>query len=205
MIDTPNVIDPDVFPLLPGQLFLQYKKPEWSTTIQESKSGRELRASGWSSPKWHFKVKYEFVRHRPPTQNELFQLYSFFNKRQGQFLDFHYFDPTDYAVTDQLIGYGNGLATIFQLTRSMDGWIESIYVVNGIPVIKFDGVVTAASYTINDYGQIEFDDPPPDGVAITWSGQFMYLCRFEQDDLSMSQMYSDLWSQDGLSFTSIKV
>ena len=204
MIDTPNLVDPDVFPLLPGQMFLMFKKPEWATTVQEAKSGRELRASGWSSPKWHFKVKYEFIRHREPTQGELFQLYSFFNTRQGQFLDFWYFDPTDYQVTDQYIGNGNGLATVFQLTRSMNGWIESIYKVQGVPVVKFDGVVTAAPYTMGDYGVITFDDPVPDGVAVSWTGQFMYLCRFEQDDLSVAQMYSDLWSQDGISFVSIK-
>jgi hypothetical protein len=80
-------------------------------------------------------------------------------------------------------------------------WIEPVYGVSGAPTVYVNGAVTAA--TLNAYGVISFATPPANGAAISWSGTFMFLCHFTQDDLQPSQMVKGLWSLDGLEFESL--
>src|SRR5207302_652817 len=104
LITSPNLSDdPDVFPLLPGQLFLTKKSPRWSTAIQEASSGRERRRKVWSYPLWSFSVQYEVLRDGPTTQ-ELQRLLAFFNSKAGSYQEFFYFDPSDNRVSGQTIG-----------------------------------------------------------------------------------------------------
>lgn len=62
-------------------------------------------------------------------------------------------------------------------------------------------VTVAAGFTVGPYGVINFATAPTSG-AVTWSGQFLFLCRFAQDNLDTEQMMLNLWAQKGLSFTS---
>jgi hypothetical protein len=44
LVTTPDLADdPDVFPLLPGQMFVSQKAPSWTTTVKTSASGRQVR------------------------------------------------------------------------------------------------------------------------------------------------------------------
>ena len=80
-------------------------------------------------------------------------------------------------------------------------WIEPVYGVSGAPEIYVNGVPTAA--TLGAYGVISFPTAPSAGAVISWSGTFMFLCHFTQDDLQPSQMVKGLWSLDGLEFESL--
>lgn len=202
LIDSSVIVDPHFFPLLPGQTFLIEKGPQWSTRVQTSKSGRELRSSAWSAPIWNFKVAYELLRDRQPTFDELNRLYAFFNERKGRFGEFFYLDPSEAPVVDQFLGYGDGTNSLFQLTRNLAGWVEPVYAVAGIPVIKVNGVEATAS--IGEFGVATLTTAPAAGQQVTWSGLAAYICRFDQDNLSPSQMVKDIWELDGLSFKSIK-
>lgn len=204
MVDTPNRGgDPDIFPLLPGQLFVTGKSPGWSTTVKRSRSGREFRIQEWSAPEWRFRVSYEFIREKPPTQRELSQLFGFFNARAGRAGTFFYWDPSDHAVTEQQIGVGDGTTTQFQLTRTMGDFIENVLAVYGVPVIKIGGVETTA-YSLLDFGRIVFDAPVPLDQPVHWSGEMMFWCNFDQDEMTAQQMYERIWSVDGLTFKSLK-
>jgi uncharacterized protein (TIGR02217 family) len=197
--------DPDVFPLLPGQVFITRKSPTWSTDIKQANSGRERRRMNWSYPLWNFQVQYEVLRDAPGTP-ELQGLIAFFNAHAGRYQEFFYFDPSDHAVTDQVIGIGDGVKTTFQLTRTItDGtftFTEPVFSVQGSPVFKVAGVPTAA--TVGAYGQITFASAPSAAASISWTGNFMFLCRFDQDNLDLQQMMQGLWSQSGLAFVSSK-
>jgi len=208
LITTPNLSDdPDVFPLLPGQMFVSQKAPTWTTTVRTSASGRQVRATSASSPIWSFKVAYEFLRDRITTP-ELAKLLGFFNTRQGQLGSFFYYDPGDNTVLDQPVATGDGQLATFQLTRTVGAgspyaFVEPVYALNGAPAVSVGGVATTA-FSIGPYGAIVFATPPAEGAAITWSGSFMFWCHFTADQIAPAQQVLSLWSLDGLTFESLK-
>lgn len=198
--------DPDIFPFMLGQTFLQLKTPVWSTDVQTSVSGRERRRALWSFPKWRFKVGYEVMRDAPD-KLELQKHYAFFNAHAGQFQEFFYYDRSDHTATNQLIGNGDGVTTAFQLTRTMASggitFTEPVRGVSGSPSVYINGTLTTA-YTVGAYGIITFTSPPAAAALITWTGSFFFLCRFEKDDLDAAQMMQGLWSNGGLDLLSVK-
>lgn len=208
LMTTPDLSDdPDVFPLIAGQTFVAAKGPRWSTTVKTAASGRQVRASLQAQPVWTFKVAYEFIRDRAPSQPDLARLFGFFNTRRGQFGSFLYFDPADNLVADQPVGVGDGVTNSFQLTRTVApgspyAFVEPVYAVNGTPEITVGGE-PATGVTIAQ-GMATFPIAPPPGAEISWSGSFMFWCRFTDDALTPQQMVKSLWSlSGGLSFESL--
>lgn len=200
------------WPVLAGQSFLVRKAPRFKTNVKESVSGRELRRPLWSYPKWRFGVRYEVIRDRPATLPELNLLFAFFCTQKGQGASFYFKDPNDYQVaTTQNIGTGNGTNKVFQLTRTISATVggvtktftEPVLAVNGSPVVRVNGTIVS-NYVLNSYGVIVFNTAPANGAAITWTGEFLFLCRFEIDDFEPEQMVKDLWSANGVDFISIK-
>ena len=106
-----------IFPTLPGLAWSVFKTPQWSTRVQRSTGGNELRASYFSQPIWKWRLTYEFLRESAGL-SELKQLVSFYNARQGMYDSFLYSDPSDSSVTNHLFGLGDGTRTIFQLQRT---------------------------------------------------------------------------------------
>lgn len=198
--------DPDVLPLLPGRSFLGNKTPLWKTEVQEALSGKEYRRRLWTYPRWRFSLSHEFIHHQI-TNSDLERLTAFYNSHSGSYQEFLFFDPEDNVALDEPLGPGNGVDSTFQLTRTVNSsgmsFMEPIRALYGNPQIKLDGVSTTA-FTMGEYGRVTFSSPPSLGVMVTWSGTFFFVCRFEEDELSISQLMSRLWSQDGLGFVSIK-
>ncbi len=198
--------DPDIFPLLPGFSFITSKKPTWSTGIAEASSGRQRARQIWSYPKWQFKVGYEVLRDSA-TYLEQQKLLAFFNAHAGRYQQFFFYDPSDNAVSNQQFGVGDGTTTTFQLSRSINaGAITFTEPVKGIantPTVAVAGTGTTA-FTIGPLGQVAFTSAPTSGAVLTWSGNFMFLCRFDDDMVDTAQMMNGLWSAAGIGFTSIK-
>lgn len=206
LVSAPGVIDdPDQFPLLPGQMLLQGKAPMWSTSVATSVSGRERRRSNWSYPRWRFKIKYEVIRARP-TQPELERLFAFFCLHKGQRTAFSYYDPTDHTVENETIGTGNGVRRLFQLTRTMGPtgvqFTEPVRRVLS-PTIRVNGT-EVSGWEIDENGIVNLATAPASGAAVAWSGQFMHLCRFTEDDIDPEQMTRDLWNLSGLELITVK-
>lgn len=202
--DTLN--NPSIFPILPGQEFPVTKSPVWSTQVATASSGRERRRKQWSYPKWRFKISHEVLRDTASFL-ELQRLWAFFNAKAGQYAEFSFFDAADNSVADQVFGTGDGIATAFQLARTMSAgamaFTEPVRSVAGLPTIKINGVATSA-FTLGANGQVSFVSPPAASAALSWSGQFMFLVRFEQDELEAEQMMQSLWSQGGLTLVTVK-
>ena len=76
------VDDPNVFPFLAGQGFLEQKTPVWSTKTDVSVSGVQRSRALWSYPLWRFKVGYEVLRDAAD-RLELQRLVTFFNAHFG--------------------------------------------------------------------------------------------------------------------------
>jgi uncharacterized protein (TIGR02217 family) len=198
--------DSDIYPFLPGQSFLVSKRPQWSTKIATAASGRERRRKIWSYPRWSFEVSYEVLRDTP-ANDELHILLAFFNAHAGMYQEFFFLDADDNTVVAQPFGAGDGVTTTFQLTRTLaHGGItftEPVTGLLGVPTV-FVGAASVAAFTAGPYGLITFASPPAAGTALTWTGRFMFACRFEKDDLNLKQMMKALWSQAGVTFISVK-
>ena len=202
----PTIDDPDVFPTLIGQSFLLAKTPTWATKIATASSGRERRRKTWSYPRWQFKLSYEVLRDLPATP-DLDRLAAFFQLHAGQYQEFFFLDPGDNSVVGQMFGVGDGSSTTFRLTRSMAfgsaSFSEPVGGVLGTPTV-FADATPVASFTVGPRGTVTFASAPAAGKVLTWTGRFMFACRFDDDALELNQMMQSLWSQNGLSFTTIK-
>lgn len=119
-----------------------FKTPTFRTIVQNSASGKEVRAALWSNPTWQFKLTWSYLRDFAPSgaYTDLRLLMGFFLARQGSFDDFLYSDPTDNNVTGQSIGTGNGSLTAFQLTRDLGTFLETMQNISGNPIIYLAGV-----------------------------------------------------------------
>lgn len=211
LISSPDLVsDPNVFPLLPGQNFLALKSITFpATTVRTSATGREVRVGQASIPKWRFKCSYEFIRSRPPTTDELQQIIAFFANRLGQRGSFLFWDPNDHNVTTPVqIGVGDGATTTFQFQRQVFAsgaapFLEPVYAINDTPTVYVDGAPTTA-FSVGSFGTLVFAAAPAAGQVITWTGRFLFLCRFSEDKFDAMQMCKDLWSNDGVPFESFK-
>ena len=190
----------NIFPDLPGLSWGRTKTPIWSTKVQTSASGKELRASYYSYPKWQFSLSYEFLRENGKA--ELQSLVGLFNKCMGSFDTFLYSDPDDNSVVDQVFGIGDSVTTQFGLVRSYANFVEPVAAINGTPTIKKAGVVTTG-YTITN-GVVSFSTPPASGQQLAWTGSFYYRCRFLQDSVEFEQFLYKLWSAKKVEFVSVK-
>ena len=189
-----------VFPTLPGLGWNCKKTPIWATKIQTSASGKELRASYYSYPKWQFSLVYNVLRESG--QAELQALIGLFNACQGSFYPFLYSDPDDHTVSGQTFGVGDGTTTSFGLVRSYAGYIEPIGALNGSPSVYINGSSTISYYISGNV--LNFSSPPANGAVLTWSGSFYYKCRFLQDSIEFNQFLHQLWDAKKVEFVSIK-
>ncbi len=189
-----------VFPSLPGLTPEIKKAPTWSTNVAISTSGVERRTSFWAYPRWTFELAYEVIRDRA-TADELEGLWELFNTCQGKRYAFLFLDPTNYVVTGEQFGTGDGTTTAFQLTRAVRTWTEPLLCPFGVTVYV-NG--TATTVTLNAGGSVVFASAPAVNAALTWAGYFFYPCRFDQDDLTATGIMQALWASDGLKFISVK-
>jgi len=198
--------DGSVFPFLPGQGFLSSKSPMWSTAIATATSGRERSRQNWSYPKWLFKLKYEVLRDNVAAP-ELARLFGFFNSHAGRAIQFSYFDPDDNLATNCPFGVGDGASKTFQLIRQGGvgamTFLEPVRSVLGTPKVSV-GATDTTAFTLGPRGAITFTAAPASGQVLTWSGQFMFLVRFNQDQLDPEQLMAKLWALSGLELISVK-
>jgi len=203
-----------VFPVLPGLAFDVVKTPNFSTTVQRSRSGRELRRSNWSSPIMRFSLNYEFLRDET-VFDELKALAGFYMQRQGSFDSFLFFDPDDNAVVNQQFGVGDSVTTQYYFKRDFGGSLanlgQAFNIADGAAMwsgdlndpmwsgdlnapMWSDIIYRATDYTISSSGLITFNAAVPDGAVLRWSGSFYYRCRFDADSLDFNKFMHQLWS-----------
>ena len=213
-----------IFPALSGQDVTVHRKPTFSTQIASHVSGREIRNPLYQNPVWNFEAKFaaldstaagQYGKVGAQTRQAIEGL---FGACQGRFGTFLYYDPTDYTVVGQAFGTGDGATTAFQLSRVIGGmseWVTqpilsstTLYFPGGQSaavaalVVKVTGTTTSA-YTISN-GLITFSSPPAASAALTWTGAFGFLCRFDDDTLDFEQIFPGLWLCDSVKFRSVR-
>ena len=140
------------------------KTPTFSTEIQQSVAGREVRVQNFQNPIWEFTLSYEYLLNDPKFRDEneqtpLETLVGFFLARGGQFDDFllNESDLTgrleDSVYSGQPIGVGDGTTKSFQVVRNIGGFLEAVQnPMNQTATVRVSGVakVQGTDYTITN-------------------------------------------------------
>jgi uncharacterized protein (TIGR02217 family) len=159
--------------------------PEYSTDVVISHGGHEQRNINWSQARARYNVA-----HGVKTKAQLDALIAFFRARKGKAIGFRFKDWTDYNVTNQAIGTGDGTLTQFQLIKTYsNGGTEEYRTikkpVSGTVNIYKDSVLQTAGVTVNHTtGLVVFAAAPANGQVITADFEFDVPVRFDTDRLA---------------------
>lgn len=216
-----------LFPKIRGLGWSVTKNPTFSTEIQSSLAGREVRVQNFQNPIWEFTLAYEYLLNDPRSRDEneqtpLETLVGFFLARGGQFDDFllNESDLTqrleDSVYSGQPIGTGDGVTRTFQLVRNCGGFLEAcqnpanqaatIYVSGRTPPLQVQGT----DYTIA-LGLVTFTAAPANGAAITADFTFLHRVRFDtgtsrngKEGIELSNFYFNLYECKEVQLISVR-
>ena len=130
-------------------------------------------------------------------------LLGFFLQCQGQFGTFLYIDPSDNAVTAQLIATGDGVTTVFPLQRTIGGFTEPVSTVTGLSGVTVNGI-PQTGFGVSGPNAVTLSSPPPAGALIAASFTYAFLCRFSDDQQDFENVMNGLWTLASLKFRSIR-
>jgi len=205
----------EIFPSFAGIDIEITKTPIFSTAIQTSVSGRELRAGYYVYPRYAFDLSINFL-YDAAVKKDLESLIGFYNRHRGALDSFLIIDPTDNTVVRQLIGYGDSSTTAFQLKRSYGGFIEPTLDIQApddpTPIFNVyfnDQLQDPGTYTVDytDSGVITFNDAPYDGYEITISFSYYYRVRFAEygeGDAAFKRLFYNLWENQKINLITVR-
>lgn len=198
-----------IFPALAGVTFPVIRSPIWSRDVLLSVSGQRTSLGYYTAPRYRYELVHAFLR-SDSTNLEQQTLLAFFNRVMGSGPGlFAYTDPTDFTVTDQSIGAGDGSTRAFQLVRTMTGigansFVEPVWLPNGTPVVKVNGTPTVA-FTLGATGLVTFTVAPALAATLTWTGAYYWPCRFDDSMLDFEQFAYTFWEQKKIVFSTEKL
>lgn len=187
-----------IYPILPGLKPSIKVKPEWKNDVIEAWSGAETVLGRRQYPRYAYTLGYEVLRSAPAfAERQL--LLAFFNFHRGRGESFLFVDEEDNAVTDERFGTTDGVATLYQLTRTMAyggmRYQEPVFGYLGTPEIRCGKKLLAPGqdYTLSDNGQVTFASPGAAGQDLTWTGAYAMRVRFSDDTLEFDRFLQGLW------------
>lgn len=149
--------------------------------IVTTDGGWETRNARHSQSLLEFEISFPTAKVGDETRAAVIALYK---AARGKLRTFRFRDYSDYQLTDELIGLGDGVTTAFQIKKSwtVDGVTESRRITRPVSpfVVKLGGVVQSAGYAI-DYstGILTFTGAPSVAEAVRVTGQFDLPVRFD--------------------------
>lgn len=166
------------------------------TDIVALSNGRESRNQRWRDARRRYDAG-SGVR----SVSDLYEVVSFFEARAGQLYGFRFTDPVDFqscgpeetvAVTDQLLGTGDGVRKAFQLVKHYGdpgGSTERVIAKPqaGSVVVAVNGMPLAgAGFTVNHVtGMITLVSAPASGAIVRAGFQFDVPVRFDTDRIEV--------------------
>jgi uncharacterized protein (TIGR02217 family) len=183
--------------------------PDFRTLIQESAAGQEQRVITWARCRAKYDIGYSILSSDDPLGNYKIVLALFYG-HFGRAYPFRFKAWNDYWVSGEGIGFGDGVTTQFQLSKTYDPVRILFYPenINGphqyirnivLPVASTVSIMVGAfedgitiPWTLGDGGVITFDSPPPNTKSINWTGEFDLPMRFDVDHLPVVMNEADL-------------
>lgn len=197
------------FPSLSGQGWSVHKKPAFSTLVASHSSGREVRCAQYQNPIWTFELKFDGLASDSASYpgvgaQSLQTLMGFFLQCGGQSSTFLYVDPTDNAITNQVIATGDGATSTFTLARALGGFLEPVGWVSSVSQVAVAGAVQTSGWSLSTPNSLVFTTAPASGAAIAASFAYAFQCRFDDDSAEFEQFMQNLWRVDSLKFRSVR-
>lgn len=168
--------------------------PMRQTHIIQTASGYEVRNTAWEQSLHTYNIRYGLK-----TYNDLHDVKSFFEARQGPLRGFRYKDWVDFkscapqtalSNLDQQIGVGDNTTTAFQLVKNYTSGSRTYSreikkpVADSV-VIAIDGVNQTSGWVVNTAtGIVTFNTAPATNAVITAGYEFDVPVRFDSDELS---------------------
>lgn len=196
-----------VFPTFAGTGIAIKRTPVFSTVVQVAASGKELRSSYQSTPRFRYEVPLNFVRRAGFSPNtpsdEVTSVLQFFASVKGMWDSFLFTDKDSCTAALTPFGTGDGTTTAFQLLDT-DGF--PTYDLNGTAQIRVNGVLKTVTtdYTISATGLVTFVAAPAAAAPLTWSGGYYRRVRFDMDEYEQTQMFNQCWDGGTIKLITVK-
>lgn len=172
--------------------------PERRTEIVTLNNGFEERNSPWRQSRRRYDAGVAMR-----SVDDLETVIAFFEARQGQLYGFRWKDWSDFkscpvsvtpSATDQELGTGDGVSTIFQLGKTYRSGPHSHRrdirkPLTGSVVIGVDGVsqLAGSDFSVDHAtGEVTFMIAPADGAVLTAGYEFDVPVRFDTDRLEIN-------------------
>ena len=130
------------FPTLIGQGWSSKVTPRFATLAHERASGKSSRRMKMRWPLYEIELTFDFLRGDAATQ-ELQNILGFFESMQGQAQPFWLAPPGLSALTNQLIGTGDGATTVFPMQRATGAFTEPLAGVSSLTAVRVNGAALA--------------------------------------------------------------
>lgn len=188
-----------VFPGLIGETYPVTRRSVFSTRVQRSVSGREVRIADYPYPIWEWTLPFDYL-----SVSDRATLVGFIAARQGSYESFLFSDASDNSVTGEAIGTGDGSTTAFQLVRSLGDLVEPILAPHILSAVYLNGISEASGWSVDsDTGILTFTTAPAVGAAISADFTFRFRCRFVDDGLQTERFMNNIWRAKQVRFRSL--
>jgi uncharacterized protein (TIGR02217 family) len=201
------------------------KSPVFNSVVQRPVAGRSVAAfSLIPYPCWAFEFDMDKIQaNEALAESTLMQFLGTMMLVKGRAGLWLFTDPQDNSVTYANSGMlnvtpgattpmgskGDGSSNQFQLARSIGGlaW-DIIQNLNGSITVKVNGS-TETNCSVSSTGVVTFaaGHIPGSDAVLTWQGSFYYLCRFDEDTVDATRVFTmnsgtDIWDVNSIKYTS---
>lgn len=206
------------------------RRPKFNTIHQQPLSNRHpASATLQQSTIFDIEISYNGLLNNPGSSSsysdDVAYLQEFYEACRGPY-GYFTFDPsvnhfanmstaaTMTSLANGYFGVGNGTQTVFPLWRSTNalGWttptmLEMIQNVTSLSAVYANGAVVASTgYTWSNFpATVTFSTAPANGAALTWAGNYSYLCHFAEASLDFNELMYQLWELKSLKLETINL
>jgi hypothetical protein len=102
----------------------------------------------------------------------------------------------------------NSTHTILEFTKTCTVVVWGFQVETGTSYTRYIATsisgLTTTDYTLTVTGKVVFAVPPVFGASLTWTGTYLWRCRFEEDLQDFEQFMSTMWEAKTVKIKSVK-
>lgn len=183
------------FPTLPSLSWAVHVRPQFSTDIAESASGRSTRRARRAYAGNVVEMTYELLR-GDGADSDLQTLMAFFLEAAGARNPFWYAPPGSFSESGSILGVGDGVTTDFPLQCSVGAYSEPAAGVSNVTAVYLNGVPQSSGWTVSGTMPplVTLSSPPVAGVTVTADFAPLWLCRFADDLADFENFAAMLWT-----------
>ncbi len=195
------------FPALIGQGWSSKVTPRFSTLEHERASGKSSRRMKMRWPLYEIELTYDFLR-SDAVNAELQNILGFFESAQGQTQPFWLAPPGLAALTNQLVGTGDGVTTAFPMQRTTGAFTEPLAGVASLSAVRVNGAPLApGAWSLSAGYQpiLTLASAPGVGASVNVDGAALWLCRFSDDAIDLEQFAYNLFRLKSVKLVTVKL